>query len=221
VAVAGGRVLVASAFLDKEKEGDRGLFCLDAATGKQQWRAPLKLNPWGGPAVSGNLVVLGCSSVGYDVNALKGAKGEVVAFDLASGTEKWRKPIFKGGILGCVALTPDAVIATATDGKVRAFELATGNRRWIYDAGTPLFAPAALDAKVAYVADLKGIVHAIDLTGGAAKWKLDLGTHTKVLAPGMVYGGPVLQGGRIYVATCNLAGAFANRPTVVVCIGDQ
>lgn len=221
VAVVGGRVLVASAFLDKEKEGDCALYCLDAATGKEKWRASLKFNPWGGPAVAGNLVVLGCSSVGYDVNALKGAKGEVVAFDLASGKEKWRKPIFKGGILGCVALTPDAVIATATDGKVRAFELATGNRRWIYDAKTPLFAPAALDAGVAYVADLKGIVYAIDLTSGAAKWKLDLGAHPKVQAPGMVYGGPVLQGGRLYVATCNLAGAFANRPTVVVCIGDQ
>ena len=74
---------------------------------------------------------------------------------------------------------------------------------------------------MAYVADLKGVVHAIDLTSGAAKWKLDLAAHPKVQAPGMVYGGPVLQGGRLFVATCNLAGAFANRPTVVVCIGDQ
>jgi outer membrane protein assembly factor BamB len=221
VAVASGRVLVASAYLDKEKEGDRALFCLDAATGRELWRAPLKLNPWGGPAVQGNLVVLGCSSVGYDVNALKGAKGEVVAFDLASGKPKWRKPVFTGGVLGCVALTPDAVIATATDGKVRNFALATGERRWIYNAKTPLFAPAALDAKVAYVADLKGVVHAIDLAAGTAKWTLDLGSHPKVQAPGMVYGGPVLQGGRLYVATCNLAGAFANRPTVVVCLGDQ
>ena len=33
VAVAGDRVLVASAFLDKEKVGDRALFCLNAKTG--------------------------------------------------------------------------------------------------------------------------------------------------------------------------------------------
>ena len=221
VAVAGDRVLVASAFLDREKEGDRALLCLDAATGKVRWRAPLKLNPWGGPAVQGNLVVLGCSSVGYDANALKGAKGEVLAFDLASGREKWRKPVFTGGVLGCVALTPDAVIATATDGKVRSFALADGSRRWIYNAKTPLFAPAALDKGVAYVADLKGVVHAIDLATGTAKWTLDLGAHPQVRAPGMVYGGPVLQGGRLYVATCNLAGANAGRPTVVVCLGDQ
>jgi hypothetical protein len=36
VAVAGDRVLVASSFLDREKEGDRALFCLDAGTGKVQ-----------------------------------------------------------------------------------------------------------------------------------------------------------------------------------------
>ena len=36
----------------------------------------------------------------------------------------------------------------------------------------------------------------------------------------MIYGGPVVQAGRIYVATCNLEGPFARKPTVVVCIGE-
>src|SRR6266566_2227449 len=88
VAVVGGRVLVCSAYLDKEKVGDRALFSLDAATGKIQWRTPLQLNPWGGPAVQGDVVVVGGSSVAYDPGALKGAKGEVAAFDLTSGKEK-------------------------------------------------------------------------------------------------------------------------------------
>src|SRR5207248_841098 len=38
VAVAGDRVLVASAFLDKEKIGDRALYCLDARTGAVRWK---------------------------------------------------------------------------------------------------------------------------------------------------------------------------------------
>ena len=38
--VAGDKVLVASAFLDKEKEGDRALFCLNVADGKELWKAP-------------------------------------------------------------------------------------------------------------------------------------------------------------------------------------
>jgi outer membrane protein assembly factor BamB len=48
VAVVGERVLVASAFLDKEQVGDRALYCLDAKSGKIRWRQPLKFNPWGG-----------------------------------------------------------------------------------------------------------------------------------------------------------------------------
>jgi len=220
VAVAGGRVLVCSAFLDKEKVGDRALFSLDATTGKIQWRTPLQLNPWGGPSMQGDVVVVGGSNVPYDPSGLKGAKGEVAALDLATGKEKWRKAVF-GGVLGSVALTKDLAIATATDGKVRGFDLATGERRFIYDSKTPYFAPAAVAGGVAYAADLKGVVHAIGLSDGKAKWTLDLGKHAAVQAPGAVYAGPVLHGGRLYVVTCNLAGEFAGGPTVVVCLGDK
>jgi hypothetical protein len=42
-----------------------------------------------------------------------------------------------------------------------------------------------------------------------------------VQAPGMIYGGPVVHGGKVYVATCNLEGPLARQPTVVVCIGAE
>jgi outer membrane protein assembly factor BamB len=220
VAVVGDRVLVASAYLDKEMVGDRALYCLDAKTGAEKWKAALPINPWGGPSVQGDLVVVGGSSIGYDPKALKGAKGEVVALNLADGKEKWRKEV-PGGIVSCVALTGELAVATATDGKVRAFNLADGERKWIYDAKTPFFAPPALAGGVAYVGDLKGVVHALNLADGTARWTLDLGNHPDVKAPGMIYGGPALQGGRLYVATCNLEGANARQPTAVVCIGDK
>src|SRR5262245_50830410 len=82
VTVAGGKVLVASAFLNKEKVGDRALFCLDAKTGTILWRTPLKLNPWGGASVEGDTVIVTGSSIGYYPNQLKGAKGLVAAYDL-------------------------------------------------------------------------------------------------------------------------------------------
>jgi hypothetical protein len=72
-----------------------------------------------------------------------------------------------------------------------------------------------------YAGDTLGIVHAIDLASGQGKWTLDLGTAAEVKAPGMIYGGPVVQGGRLFVATCNLEGPFAGKPTAVVCIGDK
>jgi outer membrane protein assembly factor BamB len=221
VAVAGGKVHVASAFLDKEQVGERALFCLDAKTGGVTWQARLKLNPWGGPTVAGNLVVVSGSSIGYDPKALKGAKGEVVAFNL-EGKEKWRADV-TGGVLSCVAVADKSVIATATDGKLRAFDLETGERKWaqVYDAKAPFFAAPAVVGGVVYAADLNGVVHAVNLADGKGKWTLDLATHPDVKAPGMVYGGPVVHGGRLFVATCNLEGGAARQGTVVVCIGDK
>jgi outer membrane protein assembly factor BamB len=219
VAVAGDRVLVASAFLDKEKLGDRALCCLDARDGAVIWRQPLKLNPWGGPSVSGKLVVVSGSSIGYDPKALKKARGFIAAYDLGNGKVKWSKEV-PGGIVACAALTDDSAVATATDGKVRAFDLVTGERRWIYDARFPFFAPAAVAGNVVYSGDLKGVVHAIDLKSGQARWTLDMGSHKDIAAPGMIYGGPVVHDGRLYVATCNLEGPYARRPTAVVCVAE-
>src|SRR5262249_38430633 len=123
VCVAGNRVLVASAFLDKERVGDRALYCLDGATGAVRWRASLPIKPWGGPAVSGNTVIVSGSSIGYDLKVLNVAKGDVAAFDLETGKARWRKEL-PGGVLSCVALAGNLAIATATDGNVRAFDLA-------------------------------------------------------------------------------------------------
>jgi outer membrane protein assembly factor BamB len=220
VSVVGDKVLVCSAFLTLEKEGDRALYCLDAATGKVVWRTPLKLNPWGGASVDGTSIVVTGSSIGYDTKVLKGAKGLIAAFNLADGKEKWSKDI-TGGVVSCAALADGAAIVTATDGKVRAFDVATGERRWIYEAKMPLFASVAVAKDVVYAGDLKGVVHAIDVKGGAEKWKLDLGAHPDVKSPGMIYGSPAVQGGRLYVATCNLEGPNARQPTAVVCIGEK
>jgi outer membrane protein assembly factor BamB len=219
VAVVGNKVLVASAFLDKEKEGDRALYCLDAETGKEVWKKQLKLNPWGGPSVSGDMVVISGSTIGYDTNALKLGRGFVAGYALADGTEKWSKDI-PGGVLSCVALADGKAVFTATDGKLRAYNQADGKFLWSYDAKSPIFAAPAVAGGVAYLGDLSGVVHAVSLDG-KPKWTLNLGTDPAVKAPGMVYGGPAVQGGRLYVATCNLEGAFARQPTVVVCIGEK
>lgn len=218
VCVAGDRVLVATSFLDKEKIGERALYCLSAATGDTVWTKPLKLNPWGGASVSGDTVVISGSSIGYYYAQLKGAKGDVTAFDLKTGQEKWRKEV-PGGVVGCVALSDDLAVCTASDGKVRAFALADGERRWVYDAKVPVFAPPAVAGGVVYAGDLSGGVHAIDLKTGNGKWTLDLGKDPATQAPGMVYGGPTVVGGKLVIATCNLEGPLARKPTCVACLG--
>lgn len=219
ILVAGDKVFAASAFLDKEQVGDRALFCLDAATGKEVWRTPLAQNPWGGPTLAGDTVIVTTSSIAYTTRGLEGARGEVVALDLATGKERWKKAI-PGGVLGCAAIAGDVAVVTSTDGRVRAFDVKTGSRKLIYDAKAPFFAPAAVVGDVAYAADLQGVVHAINLQTGAAAWTLDLGKEP-IKLPGASYGGPIVHGGKLYLATCNLEGPFARQPTCVVCIGSK
>lgn len=218
VNLAGDNLLVPTSYLDKEKVGERALYALNAATGETAWCAELKYNPWGGATVAGDLAIVPESSVGYYYKELKGAKGAVTALDLKTGAEKWRKEIPTGGVLGCVAVSDGLAVCTATDGKVCAYKLADGERAWLYDAKAPLFAPPAVAGGVVYAADLGGTVHAIDLKTGNPKWTFSL---AKEAAPGMVYGGVTVHGGKLVVATCNLDGPFANKETVIVCIGTR
>ena len=220
VAVVDNRVLAASARLEKEGVGERALFCLHGETGAVQWRAPLKVNPWGGPAISGEMVVIAGSSIGYEPKRLQEARGDIAAFQLADGKQRWRREI-AGGVLACAALAGGLAVVTSTDGKVRAFNLDGGETRWEYDGRAPFFAAPAIAAGVVYAGDLKGVIHAIALDSGRALWTLDLATHPASKAPGMTYGGPVIHGGRLFVATCNVDGPHVGQPTVVVCIGAE
>lgn len=217
--LAGDKLLVPTAYLDKEKAGERALYALNAATGESVWKRELVYNPWGGATVAGDLAIVPGSSVGYYYKELKGARGDVTALDLKTGDVKWRKEIPTGGVPGCVAVADALAVCTATDGKVRAYKLADGERAWLYDAKMPFFAPPAVVAGVAYVADLSGTVHAIDLKTGTAKWTLALAKAGG--EPGMVYGGVTVHGGKLVVGTCNLDGPYLGKDTVVVCIGQK
>jgi len=219
VNLAGDKLLVPTSFLDKEKVGERALYALNAATGETVWKRELALNPWGGATVAGDLAIVPGSSIGYYLKELKGAKGDVTAIDLKTGEVKWKKDITTGGVVGCVAVSDGLAVCTATDGKVRAFKVADGERAWLYDCKMPTFAPPAIAGGVVYAADLNGVVHAIDLKTGTPKWTLAAAKEGG--APGMVYGGVTVHGGKIIVATCNIEGPTAGKETVVVCIGNK
>jgi outer membrane protein assembly factor BamB len=213
----GDQVFVCSAFLDKEKLGDRAVFSLDATTGSIRWRTALTLNPWGGATIAGDLILVSTSSIGYDPKSLKGAKGEVLAIDKQTGVIKWKKDI-PGGVLGCVAVQDQLAVFSCTDGKLRGLNIADGERRILYDAKIPCFAAPTVVKDTAYLGDLRGVIHAVDLKSGTPKWTIDLST-AKV--PGMIYGGILLHGGKLYVGTCNLEGPFARQTTAVICLGDS
>jgi hypothetical protein len=64
-----------------------------------------------------------------------------------------------------------------------------------------------------YVVGLDAVVHAIALKDGKVLGTLDLKTHPACQAPGMVYGSPVVHGGRLYLS--------ASKANAVVAIGDK
>jgi outer membrane protein assembly factor BamB len=220
LAVAQGKVFVASAFLDDEKMGERALICLGADDGKPIWKAPLKLNPWGGATLAGDLALVACSSIRFDPKQIPNASGEIVAVKIADGSIAWRTPV-AGGVVSSVAVSAQLAVVAATDGNVRALDLASGNQKWIYPANKPFFAGVAIAGGVVYAADLAGVVHAVDLAGGQKLWTLDLARDAAVAAPGSVYGSPAVAGGRLFLATCNLEASGEKPATVVVCIGDK
>ena len=227
VAVAGDRVFAATAFLDKEKQGERALVCLSAKDGSLAWKTPLKLNPWSGLIVADGTVLVGGSSVRLDPEILKGAKGEIVAVGATDGKVQWRKEL-PGGVVSAAAVHDKVAIFTATDGRVRCVWLVAGgeheagNDRWAYDAGAPIFAGATIAGDTVYVADLHGVVHALNLADGKKLWTLDLQADPAHIG-GMIYGTPVVHAGRLYVATCSVSESEIGGerlPNAVVCIGE-
>lgn len=220
VAVVGERVLVASAYLDDERVGERALFCLNAADGSVQWQAALRLNPWAGPTVADDVVLVGCSSITFEPKDIPKGQGEVVALSLADGTVRWRSNV-PGGVVSPVAVANNLAVFTATDGKIRARVVSSGQAKWTYDAKTPFFAGPAIAGSTVYAADLHSMVHAINLADGKKLWTLYVAADPSIRARGAVYGGPIVHGGRLYLATCNLDGDGSPQPTAVVCIGDE
>jgi outer membrane protein assembly factor BamB len=220
LAVAGDRVFAASAFLEAERVGERVLLALNSADGTVIWKTPFSLNPWAGPTVAGEMVLVGGSNIRLEPRDVPQGRGEVMAVDRATGAVKWKRDV-AGGVVSSIAVAGPLAIFTATDGKVRAWDIMTGADRWTFDGGGPYFAAPAIAGGSVYVASLSGQVHALQLANGQSQWQLDLATHPDVRAPGQVYGSPIIAGGKLFVATCNLAADGGPRTTVVVAIGAK
>jgi outer membrane protein assembly factor BamB len=216
VAVAGDKVLAATAYLEVEKTGERALVCVSAADGSEVWKAPLQYNPWPGPTVHNDLVFVGGSNIRFDPKEIPKGRGEVMALSLTDGKQVWRRDV-PGGVVSSVVATDKFVVFTATDGKVRGLDRSTGMRAWTYEAAAPMFAAPAIAGDVVYAADLKGTVHACQLADGKPLWKLSL-ADAPVKVTGMIVGSPLVIGGKLIVATCDLDGSAGRN--VVVCLGD-
>jgi len=222
--VYGSNVYVPSAYLDEEKRGKRALLCVrghsDGRT-EVKWEVPLEINPWGGVTiVRRQWALVACSSVRFDPQRLGEARGEIVAVSIHDGKVRWRKPV-PGGVLSTVACTDDLAIFAATDGKVRAWKISDGTEKWSFAARHAVLAGCAIVKDMVYAVDIRGVAYGIDLASGKEVWSLNVPADPLVQAPGMVFGSPVVHGGRLYLATCNLMGSNTESPSAVICVADE
>jgi outer membrane protein assembly factor BamB len=115
--VADGRVYAASSY-------GGAVYAIDAATGRDIWRADTKLRLSGGPGAGSGTVVVG------SIN------GDVVALAADTGAERWRTQV-SSEILSTPLIAGDVVIVRCGDGHVYGFNLADGNKRWTFEHALP------------------------------------------------------------------------------------
>jgi outer membrane protein assembly factor BamB len=180
-------VLVGDAVYATSRDGI--LVRLDAATGRQRWRAAAEMQ------VS--------SGVGADAAtvAVASEDGEVVAFDAGSGKVRWRARV-SSEVLAPPEVGAGLVLVRSLDNRVFAFDATDGKRRWVYQraaAALILHAPSgvAIGGDSAYVGFPGGKLVAIALSNGGQRWETTVSVpkgSTELERVSDVVGRPALQG---------------------------
>jgi outer membrane protein assembly factor BamB len=185
---------------------------LDAATGGVLWRITgagggAGLLGGASPAAEGPLVVLPFSS------------GEVLGVVARSGTQAWGQAVTGGrrelvrnrinDVTGDPVIAGDAVYASNQSGRTIALDRLTGERRWTMPEGA--YGPAwPVGGSIFLLSDVGTLVRA-DAATGDILWSEQLPEYRdRRQTAAVVHHGPVLAGGRLWVASGDrLLRAFA------------
>ena len=92
--------------------------------GRQVWRIAAGQPISGGVGSDGKLVVVGTP------------KGEVLAFDAATGRETWKARV-SSEVLAAPAVADGLAIVRSGDSRIFGFDAVDGKRRWVYQRSTP------------------------------------------------------------------------------------
>jgi len=132
--------------------------------GRQVWRIAAGQTISGGVGSDGKLVVVGTP------------KGEVLAFEAATGREAWKARV-SSEVLAAPAVAEGLAIVRSGDSRVFGFDVVDGKRRWVYQRSTPTLSlrsnvgvmPAG---KVTLAGFPGGKLVAIANNNGAAVWEV-------------------------------------------------
>ena len=92
--------------------------------GRQVWRIAAGQQISGGVGSDGKLVVVGTP------------KGEVLAFEAATGRETWKARV-SSEVLAAPAVAEGLAIVRSGDSRIFGFDAVDGKRRWVYQRSTP------------------------------------------------------------------------------------
>jgi len=162
---------------------DGKLEALDAATGKTLWKQSTRVGGgiWpfkhkkpgqdaryaGGPAISGNLLVVGTLD------------GHVYGMDAATGKQLWSAEV-DDEVISPPAIDAGVVYVRTNSGNVYAFDANSGERKWAYDQGNvPLLSlrgngPLLAAHGVVMFGTDDGNVVSLRADTGAIQWKLPI-----------------------------------------------
>jgi len=106
--------------------------------------------------------------------------GEVIAFDAATGAERWRAAS-GAEVLAAPAVGESIVVVRASDSRLIGFDAKDGKRRWVYQRATPplalrSFAGMALEDNVVVAGYPGGKLAAVNVANGGALWELTVAT---------------------------------------------
>lgn len=165
------------------------LYALDLITGAERWRVAHgdgSDRAFGSPAVAdGGVYGIDAARRMYEVSYLR-------AYDAVTGQERWRYTPEAGINVRAVAVVADGtVFARTLETFVIGVDAATGEERSRYDLGAPVLTDFAVAGGVIYAGTEDGVLHAIEASTGAYRWKLPLTQGAAVIAAPAVAGGTV------------------------------
>jgi outer membrane protein assembly factor BamB len=137
-----------------------------------------------------------------------GHRGDVVAFDLASGRTLWRAHT-RAPLSGGTAANARLVLAGSSDGQFFAFNPANGVTLWKVRLNGEVLAPAAISERLIAVRTVDGKLHALSPADGHELWSQDQpvprlslrGTARPVIAGDLVLCG--FDNGKVLAANMN------------------
>lgn len=131
--------------------------------GRQVWRIAAGQPISGGVGSDGKLVVVGTP------------KGEVLAFDAATGRETWKTRV-SSEVLAAPAVADGLAIVRSGDSRIFGFDAADGKRRWVYQRSAPTLSlrsnvGVVMAGRVTLAGFPGGKLVAIANNNGAAVWE--------------------------------------------------